>query len=322
MRRIILVCIALSLALALCACVDQHPEEDTAAESTAAAENAAANEDVEEPARIIATSYSTILICDKLGLDLVAVCSTSGELPERYQDLPTVGTAMSPDAEAIALLEPTDVIGPDTLAETIEPTYQAAGVPYTFIDLQSVQGMYDSIAMLGEKYGVSEAADTLIAEYEEILADFQTSIEGEEQPTVLLLMGLPGAYIECTPNSYAGSLLELAGAVNVVQVDDEMNFVSWNTEELLALDPDYILLTAHGLPELAMEMFAEEFTTNDIWKHFRAVEDGHVYQLDYTLFGMSCTFDWPEALAVLQEILYSETYEAYDAEAAYLENNS
>ena len=55
---------------------------------------------------------------------------------------------------------------------------------------------------------------------------------------------------------------------SVVQVEDEMNFVSWNTEELLELDPDVILLTAHGLPDLAMEMFAEEFTTNDIWKHF------------------------------------------------------
>ena len=138
---------------------------------------------------------------------------------------------------------------------------------------------------------------------------------------MLVLMGLPGAYIECTPNSYVGSLVELAGAANVVQ-DDFMNFVSWNTEELLELDPDVILLTAHGLPDLAMEMFAEEFTTNDIWKHFRAVQEGQVYQLDYNTFGMSCTFDWPEALEILKEILYDGTYEAYDAEAAYAENNA
>lgn len=243
-------------------------------------------------------------------------------MPERYQGLPEIGTAMAPDAEQIALLDPTDVIGPDTLKENIEPTYQATGVPYTWIDLQSVQGMYDSIAMLGEKYGKEVEAEALISEYEETMAEFESSIAGKEHPTVLVLMGLPGAYIECTPNSYVGSLVELAGATSVVQVEDEMNFVSWNTEELLELDPDVILLTAHGLPDLAMEMFAEEFTTNDIWKHFRAVQEGRVYQLDYNTFGMSCTFDWPEALEILKEILYDGTYEAYDAEAAYAESGT
>lgn len=302
-------CLACAMAVSLTACVDQHPEDTSVSGETP------------EEVRIVATSNATLQICDRLGLDLVGIPTTTGDVPERYQGLPEIGTAMAPDAEQIALLEPTDVIGPDTLQETIEPTYQAAGVPYTWIDLQSVQGMYDSIAMLGEKYGVEDAANALIAEYESVMAEFEQDIEGKEHPTVLVLMGLPGAYIECTPNSYVGSLVELAGAANVVQ-DDFMNFVSWNTEELLELDPDVILLTAHGLPDLAMEMFAEEFTTNDIWKHFRAVQEGQVYQLDYNTFGMSCTFDWPEALEILKEILYDGTYEAYDAEAAYAKNNA
>lgn len=299
------------MALGLSACVDQHPSDgggDTSADLS--------------DARIIPTSYATLMICDKLDLDIVAIPTTSGEVPERYQGLPEIGTAMAPDAEAIALLEPTDVIGPDTLQETIEPTYQSAGVPYTFIDLQSVQGMYDSIEMLGNKYGRQQEAETLIDEYEAIMDQFEQDIAGKTHPNVLVLMGLPGTYIECTPNSYVGSLVELAGAVNVVQVDDNMNFVAWNTEELLALDPDVILLTAHGLPDEAMEMFAEEFSTNDIWQHFRAVQEGQVYQLDYNIFGMSCTFDWPDALEVLREILYDGTYQSYDAEAAYRENNT
>ena len=306
------------MALSLGACVNQHPDQDS---GSADGKSVAASADT-DGARVIATSYSTLIICDKLGIDLVAIPSTSGEIPERYKDLPQIGTAMAPDAEAIALLEPTDVIGPDTLAESIEPTYKAAGVPYTFIDLQSVDGMYESIEMLGKKYGAQEAADELIGEYEKTMEDFRKSVEGKDTPKVLMLMGLPGSYIECTSNSYAGSLLDLAGAQNVVQVDTIENFVSWNTEELLALDPDVILLTAHGLPDQAMEMFSEEFTTNDIWKHFRAVSENKVYQLDYQLFGMSCTFDWPEALEVLKEILYEGTYSAYDAEAAYEENNS
>lgn len=302
LKRLWVGCLAGVLALSLTACVDQHAGQT--------------GQSGDDAPRIIATSNATLQICDKLGLDLVAIPTTTGQVPQRYQGLPEIGTAMSPDAEAIALLEPTDVIGPDTLAESIEPTYQAAGVPYTFIDLQSVEGMYDSIAKLGEKYGVQEAANQLIQEYQTTMADFEAAIQGKEHPTVLVLMGLPGAYIECTPNSYVGSLVELAGATSVVQVEDNMNFVSWNTEELLELDPDYILLTAHGLPDEAMEMFAKEFSTNDIWRHFRAVQENHVYQLDYSLFGMSCTFDWPQALEVLREILYDGTYTPYEIQEA------
>ncbi len=306
--------LAAGILCCLCACVDQHPEEGGGVSA------GLDGRDGETP-RIIATSHATLMICDRLGLPLIAIPATSGEIPDRYRGLPEIGTAMSPDAEAIALLEPTDVIGPDALAENIEPLYLAAGVPYTFLDLQSVEGMYGSIRMLGEKYGAEKEAAGLIAEYQAIMEEFRDATEGRKRSRVLVLMGLPGAYIECTPNSYVGSLVELAGAENVVQTETGENFVSWNTEELLKLDPDVILLTAHGMPELAMEMFAEEFATNDIWKHFRAVSEDRVYQLDYTLFGMSCTFEWPQALAALKEILYDGSYGAYNAEEAYLESN-
>ena len=298
-----LIPVAAAAALLLTGCVNQHPADSG---SSAGAETG--------EQRIIATSYATQTICEKLDLDLIATNKT-GEPLERYEGLPAVGTAMAPDTEAIALLEPTDVIGPDTLAENIQPAYEAAGVPYTFIDLQSVEGMYEGIAMLGEKYDRKAQADALIAEYQQIMNEFNASIQGLDHPKVLVLMGLPGSYIECTPNSYVGSLVELAGAENVAQ-DDFLNFVSWNTEELLKLDPDVILLTAHGMPDMAMEMFAEEFTTNDIWQHFRAVQEGRVYQLDYNTFNMSCGFDWPDALNILKGLLYEDAGQTFQGAAA------
>ena len=53
--------------------------------------------------KLIATSPAVAAICDRLELDLVGVCSTSvSTIPERYEDLPEIGTAMSPDMEVIA----------------------------------------------------------------------------------------------------------------------------------------------------------------------------------------------------------------------------
>ncbi len=122
-------------------------------------------EENKETTRIIATSFVTMQILNVLDLDIIARCETSGELPKRYEDVEIVGTAMSPDAEAIALLMPADIIGSDTLIETIKPTYDALGVDGIFIDLQSVDGLYESISILGEKYGKQDEADILIQYY-------------------------------------------------------------------------------------------------------------------------------------------------------------
>ena len=67
-----------------------------------------------------------------------------------------------------------------------------------------------------------------------------------------------------------------------------------------------ILRAAHALPDKVKAMFAEEFETNDIWKHFDAVQEGRVYDLDPSLFNMSANFSYVEALEALQPMLYNE----------------
>lgn len=256
--------------------------------------------------RIVATSGATCTILDKLELDLVGIPTlTTSKLPERYIGLTEVGTPMGLDMEIIKSLNPTDVIGPDTLKADYALQYENIGVEGTFLNLRSVQGMYDSIAMLGEKYDREAQAQALIEEYEAYIADYLERNKRDEKPRVLVLMGLPGSYLVCTPNSYAGSLVELAGAENVFQHESK-EFLNVNTEEIYKTDPDIIIRTAHGLPEKAKEHFAKEFAENDIWKHFRAVEEGKVYDVDYLVFGMSATFDYPKALADLEVVLYGD----------------
>ena len=113
------------------------------------------------------------------------------------------------------------------------------------------------------------------------------------------------SYIVATENSYVGNLVELAGGINVYAGTDE-EFLNANTEDMKTKDPDIILRAAHALPEQVKDMFAEEFETNDIWKHFRAVEQGKVYDLDPSLFNMSANFKYPQALEELEPMLYGE----------------
>lgn len=285
----------LAAAMLLCGCVDQHPEETS--------ETAKTSDD-----KLVATSPAVAEICDRLDLDLVGVCETSRELPERYENVTQVGNAMSPDLEVIKSLSPDYVLSPSSLQSDLQPKYEAAQVSSIFLNLKSVEGMYASISDLGEKFNREKEAQELVDDYEIFMKEYRAKTQEKEKPKVLILMGLPGSYIVATENSYVGNLVELAGGENVY-AGTEDEFLTANTEDMKTKEPDIILRASHAMPDQVQEMFAEEFATNDIWQHFKAVQDGKVYDLDNSLFNMSANFGYQDALEELQPILYGEKQE-------------
>ncbi len=257
-----------------------------------------------EELRIIASSMATVEIMEKLDVDLVGIPDSDlSEPPERYKDLETIGMPMTPDIEKIRALNPDYVFSPVSLISDLLPKYEAANIKYGFLNLNNIDGMYQSIDDLGELLGKEEEAKALRDDYEQFMVEYKKTMPNEEPKRVLILMGLPGSYIVATEHSYVGSLVELAGAENVYAGTNQQ-FLTINTEDMLSKKPDMILRTAHAMPEEVMAMFDDEFKTNDIWKHFDCVKAGEVYDLDYKKFGMSAKFNYKEALKDLKEVLY------------------
>ena len=297
--RIAAVLTAALMTAAPCGCVDQHPEENSKAES-----GSVTNAD---DLRIAATSPAVADICDKLDIDLVGVCSsTVSTIPDRYKDATQLGTAMNPDTEILASLDLDWIFSPSSLESDLQPKYAAIKTKSAFLNLKSVEGMYKSIEELGEMFDRQEQAQKLVDEYTSFMNKYKNKNKGKESPKVLVLMGLPGSYIVATDNSYVGSLVKLAGGTNVYGDGGGQEFLNANTEDMETKDPDIIVRCAHALPDEVVEMFNEEFSVNDIWKHFRAVQEGKVYDLSYEYFGMSAGFDYPQALDELQPILYGD----------------
>lgn len=122
------------------------PEEKAAVEAAKKKVQA-----MDEEPKIVATSPATADICDKLELDLVGVCSsTVSTIPDRYKDVETVGTAMSPDMEIVASLNPDWILSPVSLQSDLQPKYEAIDTDWAFLNLRSVPGMYRSIQELGK----------------------------------------------------------------------------------------------------------------------------------------------------------------------------
>lgn len=263
--------------------------------------------DMPDQPALAVTSVAICEILDELDYDnVIGIPETSSQLPERYAGVNTIGAPMTPDYEILKSLEPDLVLSPQTLESSLAADYTAAGLSSAFLDLSSVAGMYQAITSLGELLDRQQQAQTLVDDYESYMADYQAA-NGEEGPSVLLLMCFPdGFYLVATEQSYVGNLVELAGGVNVYSgyEGDQSGFATINPEDMVQKDPDKILVFAHYSEEAAFAYMEDEFETNPAWQYYQAVEDGEIYYLPSSCFGMSATLSWTEALDYLQPVLY------------------
>lgn len=292
----------------LTGCVDQHPNRTSAVSVDGNPLEVAKGmvDELDHPVRIVATSPAVVEICDRLDLDLVGVPNSNVTvLPRRYEDCLRIGLAMSPDMELVSSVKPDWILGPSSLISDLKPKFETLNSQYAFLNLKSVEGMYTSMDELGYLFGKSQEANMERQKYESFMKEYQTLHDGKESPKVMILMGLPGSYIIATENSYVGSLVEMAGGTNVYAGSNQ-EFLNVNTEDMKQRNPDIILRCAHALPDEIVKMFDEEFQTNDIWSHFKAVQEGKVYDLTYQNFGMSAKFNYPNALEELEPLLYGE----------------
>lgn len=295
---------ALLMMVVLAACGTSSGEEQEKASGEPNDENAEETEE-ESDHSIVATTVAIVEMLDALNIDAVGVPTSYKDLPERFADATEVGNAMGPDLEIILSLLPTHVLSVSTLEADLEKPFSDHSIPIDFLDLESVEGMFAELEKLGEEFNREEEAAEIIAQFEVKMEEVEAYVEGKDSPKVLILMGVPGSYIVGTEHSYIGNLVERAGGTNAVTGRDE-EFISANTEYLQDLDADIILRAAHGAPEEVVEMFDEEFKQNDIWKHFQAVQNDRVYDLEETLFGTTANLAVEEAIDELLPILYPE----------------
>lgn len=300
---IVLASLMLLIAAGCGASAGSVPESGASASNSVPSASEDSSAAQEQEPRIISTTVAATEMMDALGIDLVGIPTSSKQLPARYEGVTEVGNPMSPDMEIVKSLKPTEVYSVTTLQYDLESVFDSAGVDATFLDLTSLEDMMNAIGSLGEHYGKEKEAEELVSSYQDKLAEIQEAIQGKPKPKVLILLGVPGSYLVATENSYIGDLVRLAGGENIVQ-GESVEYLASNTEYLQQSNPDVILRAAHGMPEEVIEMFDKDFKENDIWKHFNAVQNGRVYDLEEKLFGTTGNLYAMEALDELMGMLY------------------
>ena len=296
--RYVLLMLAVMTMAIIAGCGNDKEEKAVSADVAVKSEATETNDQ-----RIIAGTVVIAEILDKLDIDAIAIPESEKQMANRFDGLPTIGNAMTPDMEIVKSMDPTDFLSVSTLEYDLEDGFEQLNIPSTFLNFQSIDSMMQEIQGLGERYDRKVQADKLVGDLQKKIEAAEVVAANRKGPSVLILLGIPGSYLVATENSYAGDLVKRAGGTNVMEGQDP-EYLSSNTEYLHNSNPDIILRLSHGMPDEVVEMFNEEFQTNDVWKHFDAVKNGKVYDLEEELFGTTASLQVPEALNELMKIFY------------------
>ncbi|MEQ3470609.1 heme ABC transporter substrate-binding protein IsdE, partial [Staphylococcus aureus] len=252
--------------------------------------------------RIVPTTVALTMTLDKLDLPIVGKPTSYKTLPNRYKDVPEIGQPMEPNVEAVKKLKPTHVLSVSTIKDEMQPFYKQLNMKGYFYDFDSLKGMQKSITQLGDQFNRKAQAKELNDHLNSVKQKIENkAAKQKKHPKVLILMGVPGSYLVATDKSYIGDLVKIEGGKNVIKVKDRQ-YISSNTENLLNINPDIILRLPHGMPEEVKKMFQKEFKQNDIWKHFKAVKNNHVYDLEEVPFGITANVDADKAMTQLYDL--------------------
>ena len=256
--------------------------------------------------RIVPTTVALTMTLDKLDIPIVGKPTTYKTLPKRYKDVPEVGQPMQPSVEAVKQVNPTHVLSVSTIKDEMKPFYKQLNMKGYYYDYDSLDGMEKSITQLGHQFNRESKAKALNQHINSVKKDIQDkAAKQKKHPKGLILMGVPGSYLVATDKSYIGDLVKIAGGENVIK-DTSKQYISSNTENLVNVDPDIILRLPHGMPDEVKKMFQKEFKQNDIWKHFKAVKEDRVYDLEEIPFGITANVDADDAMKQLYDVFYNQ----------------
>ena len=232
-----------------------------------------------EPRRLISAYYITSSLLMALDLDERIVGIEND--PEKRAiyglsapdllTLPQIGTAKELDIEACAALEPDLLILPMKLKNVV-PTLEELGMTVLLVDPEDQQRLNGMIELVGKAANKNDEAESLlafIAQQQEFLSEV---IAGVDMPTVYLA-GNSSMLKTAGDAMYQADMIRLAGGSNVAGAIEDTYWAEIDYEQLLAWDPEYIILAAEAT-----------YTVDDVLADpnlagCKAVVNGNVYRL-------------------------------------------
>lgn len=225
------------------------------------------------PERIISVGPNITEIIYELGAGSKLVGRTDYcDYPKEALLIDSIGGIEDPNIEKIASLKPDLVIGSTHFKQEIIDKLEMLKIKVVILySEESFEGVYENINNVAKVLGKEKEAKSIIDGMKKNVKNVLEKIEGLEKPSVYFVIGV-GEYGDYTAGggTFIGSLVEMAGAVNVASDVDGWKY---SLEKLIEHDPDILICSDNYSPKSIVVKL-------NGYKDLTAVKTGKIYDID------------------------------------------
>ncbi|MCW8860235.1 MAG: cobalamin-binding protein [Deltaproteobacteria bacterium] len=225
------------------------------------------------PQRILSLVPAVTEILFALGLDNEIVAVTDYcDYPAAAQKLPKVGEYADPGLENILLFKPDLVFAAaDMNRPTLVRRLETLNIPVYVVYPHTVNAALKTIRSIGDITGEPSKAQRLAASIEMRIDRIQQQLPGRKRPGVLEAVMLQPLTV-AGPETFGDDIMRIAGGLNVVPTGPS-RYPTWNSEALLTIDPEVIIVSTYpGQPD------PEQFFAR--WPLLQAVKNQRIVHIE------------------------------------------
>ncbi|MCB9479614.1 MAG: ABC transporter substrate-binding protein [Deltaproteobacteria bacterium] len=196
-------------------------------------------------------------------------------------DLPKVGTQFAPDYERVVGLRPDVVLVEKAHSEVVD-RYTKLGVPTLVLPTDSIEGVYESIGAVGERFGKVDEARALIHRMQSKFDEVRSRVKGAKPVRTLLILGLDGDSLRqlfaVGGGNFMDQMVKIAGGENVL-ADAAIDYPRLSKELVVQRSPEAIVVIAEPRKNNA-DLFAAQ---KNLWADLAtvdAVRNDRIYLVD------------------------------------------
>ena len=201
---------------------------------------------------------------------------------DKYQDLPNFGMGDAVNYEAVIAANPTIAINSgkinDAMVSDCDALSESLGIPVVAVD-NELNNSAEAFRFMGELLGVEDHAEELAQYAEQIFTDINALSDIPEEKKVSVYFGNGEDSLETAPRgSQHAQILDVINAVNVADLElGDGSRVQISAEQLLAWDPDVIVVNGEPKADKSGSSAAEDILSNPDYASLKAVQDQKVY---------------------------------------------
>ncbi|TFE00113.1 ABC transporter substrate-binding protein [Jeotgalibacillus sp. R-1-5s-1] len=245
----------------------------------------------EKPERVVTLYQGATDTVLEFGVTPVGVVESWVQMPmydylkDDLQDVTYVGQETQPNLEEIAALEPDVIFASQIRHEEIYE--QLSEIAPTIVN-ETIYDFKETTNLIGSALGEEEQAETLLADWDSRIADFQEKVSTNENwPMSAAVLNYRADHARIYVTGFAGSILQEAGFEEPTELQGQNEeIVMLNDKEAIPqMNADVIFQFMEDTPDV--QNTYEDWTAHPLYQNLEAVKNDNVFTVDEVAWNMA-----------------------------------